>query len=76
MIYVPGVVRSTLHVLSTYSSPQPYGGRTTILTPVLQMKKQALESSMICPQPQSQQWQSRDLIRGALTPQPEVLTSV
>lgn len=32
MIYVPGTVLSTLHALSTYSSPPPYkGGTSTII---------------------------------------------
>lgn len=39
MIYVPGIVLSTLCVLSTYSSPQAYKVGTTRFIPILQMKK-------------------------------------
>lgn len=43
MIYVPGTVLSTLHALSTYSSPQPYQEGTSTLILALKMKKLGLK---------------------------------
>lgn len=71
MIYVPGTVLSTLHALSTYSSPQPYKGGTSTL--ILALKKwrnwgwRKLNDLLAAPQLTLEEL---DLPRSGLTPQP------
>lgn len=77
VIYVPGIVLSALHALSTYSSPQPYKVGTTTPILVLQMKKLVLKEVRWSDRsPKLSLAEQSDLILGSLTPQPVVLTNV